>query len=224
LAPRRIASLVLLLASNAVCLAGVLFGGWSIRDMLVLFWSETAVIGAYNVLKMLLLPRPRPGNPPAPRLLLIPLFLLHFGIFMAVHLVFVLWLTRQEAHSFTLDWRSALADARDALAWGLPALVLSHGASFVSNYLVGGERRRATASELFVAPYSRIMVMHLVVMFGAAVVVFLRTPAPLVVLLAAIKVAVDVRAHLKEHATPAAGVVDLPSVCGSGPDTPGPQL
>lgn len=45
-------STVLLVAANLVPLVGVLFLGWSLWTILVLYWLENGVIGFFNVLKM----------------------------------------------------------------------------------------------------------------------------------------------------------------------------
>jgi hypothetical protein len=47
----RRAALVALLATNAVPLIGVLGFGWSVQTLLVLYWLESAVVGAFNVPK-----------------------------------------------------------------------------------------------------------------------------------------------------------------------------
>jgi hypothetical protein len=46
-------SVVALLAANVVPLLGVLFLGWSTFAIVVLYWAENVIIGAINVLKMI---------------------------------------------------------------------------------------------------------------------------------------------------------------------------
>ena len=41
-----------LIGANLVPLAGVLFLGWDLASVIVLFWAESAVIGFYTALKM----------------------------------------------------------------------------------------------------------------------------------------------------------------------------
>jgi hypothetical protein len=53
------------------------------------------------------------------------------------------------------------------------------------------------------APYRRIIVMHLTIIFGGWLVLLLETPAPALALLVALKTVVDLRAHRREHAKPA---------------------
>ena len=50
------------------------------------------------------------------------------------------------------------------------------------------------------APYKRIFVMHLTIIFGGWLVMLLKTPVQALVLLIALKTYVDFRAHVREHA------------------------
>ena len=45
-------ALLALIAANMVPLLGVLFAGWDLAAVMVLFWAESAVIGFYTLLKM----------------------------------------------------------------------------------------------------------------------------------------------------------------------------
>ena len=47
-------SLIVLIAANLVPIYGVVFLGWEVFPLLLLFWLENLIIGMYNVLKMML--------------------------------------------------------------------------------------------------------------------------------------------------------------------------
>lgn len=47
------ASALALIAVNALPLLGVLFAGWDVLTIVLLYWFETAIIGAINILRML---------------------------------------------------------------------------------------------------------------------------------------------------------------------------
>ena len=49
----RNASLLLLIAANLLPVAGVLLWGWSIFEIVSLYWFENVVIGVINILKIL---------------------------------------------------------------------------------------------------------------------------------------------------------------------------
>ena len=47
-------SILTLIAANLVPIIGVMFFGWDAGVILLVYWSENLVVGAYNILKMLL--------------------------------------------------------------------------------------------------------------------------------------------------------------------------
>ena len=49
-------------------------------------------------------------------------------------------------------------------------------------------------------PYSRIIFMHLVLIFGGGLTLVLGNPAPVLLLVIGLKIYFDVKAHLKQHA------------------------
>ncbi len=75
-------SMLALIVANLVPLFGVLFGGWKLEEVMVLFWAESAVIGCYTLLKMAVV-----GKWWAT--LTGMFFVGHFGGFMAVHFLLI---------------------------------------------------------------------------------------------------------------------------------------
>ena len=49
------ASTLVLVVANLVPVAGTLFLGWNLSDVLVLYWAESAVIGFFNIGKIILI-------------------------------------------------------------------------------------------------------------------------------------------------------------------------
>jgi hypothetical protein len=212
-------SLLALLAANAVPLFGALFLGWSAGAILGLYWAESAVVGLFTVLKILGCRGTGPVQ--APRVFLAAFFVVHFGIFMLVHGVFVLVVAGAVAaggfaglgSSFELQpgrlAEGILAFAGDALV-ALVALLLSHGFSFVRNFLLGGERLRLSPPAAMMQPYGRIFVMHLTLLFGTMLALAVGSSPLVVALLVVLKTAVDARQHLREHGGLAALVAEPP--------------
>ena len=83
----------------------------------------------------------------------------------------------------------------------LPAgiLFVSHAASFVRNFLVQGERNRASVRDLIEAPFSRVVLMHLTIVFGAALLLASKNPVAGVLMLVVLKIAMDIQAHVRER-------------------------
>lgn len=187
-------ALLALIAANLVPLSGVLFAGWSLAEVMVLFWAESAVIGLYTLLKMAVV-----GKWLA---VFYGLFFAgHFGGFMAIHFLFIHQLFVRGMHA-----RGAEPGAVEALTqlftplWpALLALFVSHGISFALNFLGRREYQRTTVSKLMGSPYGRIVMMQFTLIFGGWVVMLLKNPLPALVLLIVLKVAADLRAHYGER-------------------------
>ena len=190
-----------LVAANLVPLAGVLFWGWDVFPLLVLFWMENVVIGVLNALKMLLAD---PADPAlwAGKLFMVPFFCVHYGMFTAVHGLFVFALfggKNYDAQGIDVT-EPALAVARDYGLWlPLGVLVASHAFSFVWNYLYRGELRRVSLAELMARPYGRVVVLHVTILVGGFGAMMLGSPLWALLLLLALKIGLDFKAHVKEH-------------------------
>ncbi|WP_049916936.1 DUF6498-containing protein [Halogeometricum pallidum] len=207
-----------LLAANLVPLVGVLALGWNVFDVLAVYWVESGVVGLLNVPKILLASGPydgsatftlngRPMDVSGPKAVdpdagptvhpenAFPalFFCAHYGIFWVVHGVFVLF----GLPAFAGASVGGLDVSGIALA-GLTMLV-SHGGSFLWNYLGRGEFRDASAVERMTEPYRRVFVLHLTVVIGATLVASLGGAAVLVVLMVTLKTGFDAVAHLREH-------------------------
>lgn len=195
-------SVIALVVSNLVPVLGVLALGWQAFPILMLYWMENVVIGFYNVLRMIGCTGEGNVQPASAKWYLIPFFCGHYGLFCAVH-GFVL---------YTLFGGASFADpdvvssaplwptlVRHQLGWALLGLTISHGVSFVDNYLRHGERRRAQFGVLMIQPYARVAVLHLALLLGAGAGLLLGQPTSALVLLVLMKIALDLRAHLAER-------------------------
>ena len=82
----------------------------------------------------------------------------------------------------------------------IAALFISHGVSFFTNFIGEREYEAATVSGLMHAPYYRVIVMHMTLLFGGWIVMLIGMPAGALVVLLLLKTAVDLHAHRREHA------------------------
>src|ERR1044071_8277792 len=177
--PASIATAVLVFA-NAIPLFGVLFLGWQVFPLILLYWLENVIVGGFNVLRMLVAD-PQDPIPWGGKAFLIPFFCVHFGGFTTVHGVFVFAMFGGPAyaHQFFPSPASVLAAIRQTgIGFAALGLVISHGVSFVGNYLLSGEYRRASLQQLMSQPYGRVIVMHLVILGGGFLVMALHSPVP----------------------------------------------
>ncbi|MDX1460573.1 MAG: DUF6498-containing protein [Xanthomonadales bacterium] len=185
-------SSLLLVAANLVPLAGSVFWGWNLAYVMVLYWLESAVIALFNLAKMAVIA----GWFAIPSGIF---FISHFGAFMAVHFLFIYSLFVQDMDSPSGGELRDVAAMFTELWPAVLGLVISHGFSFFSNFLGRGEHRGRTIKTQMTEPYSRIVFMHLVLIFGGGIAMVLGDSVPVLVLVIAAKVAVDLRAHLKQH-------------------------
>ena len=197
-------STLVLIAANLVPLWGVLAWDWPVFPLLVLFWLENVAVGLANALRMLLAD---PGDAALwlAKLFMVPFFCVHYGFFTAIHgkLVFAIFGGREYArleHGLFPIHGAAVAVEKYNLWLPLAALVGSHLVSLCWDYLLRGGYRRAALTELMARPYSRVFVLHLTIIFGGWAVMLLGSPVWALVFLIALKIAVDVKAHLKHAA------------------------
>lgn len=188
-----------LVAANLLPLYGVLFWSWEVFPLLALFWMENVLIGVLNAARMLAID-PADAALWAAKLLMVPFFCVHYGMFTAIHGVFVFSMFGQYRTEGLEVLRPAVRAAADLNLWlPLGALAASHLFSFFWNFLARGEYLRGGLQEHMMKPYGRVVVLHLTILVGGAAAMALGSPLWALLVLLAVKIAVDLRAHLKEH-------------------------
>lgn len=192
-----LASMVSLVAANLIPLFMVLWGDWTLEQVILLFWAESAVIALYTLLKMAVVARWWAIFPGV-------FFLGHFGGFMALHFLFIYELfLRGSPAGIAPEALPELVRVFAPLQLALLALVASHATSFVLNFMMRREYEGERVQNLVKAPYSRIVVMQLTLIFGGWVVMLLHSPAPALAMLIVFKIFADLRGHYGErHGAP----------------------
>jgi hypothetical protein len=167
---------------------------------MLLFWAENLIIGGYNLLKILTC---RTGGPATAlsKLFLLPFFTVHYGMFTLVHGIFVVALFGGGTNHAGPGPDMIFAALREQhLIVPVLALVVSHGVSFATNYLRGGENRTVTLPQLMFQPYGRVVILHVTILGGGFLMQALKSPTLGLALLVAVKSLVDLVAHLRERA------------------------
>ncbi len=190
-----------LIAANLVPLAGVLVWGWDAFALLALFWMENVVVGVFFALRMLTID-PRDPALWMAKLFMVPFFCFHYGMFAAIHGAFVFSVFGKTYAVRDLSVLEPAARAATDYGLWLPigVLLASHLFSFVWNYLVGGEFRRAQLTRTMMQPYARVIVLHVAIILGGIAAMALGSPVWALVVLVGMKIGLDWKAHLKEHA------------------------
>ena len=222
---KNLSSSYYLLIANLVPLFGVIFLGWDLFYILAAYWLENIVIGFFTILKILMAQKSMVRSPdsgqyqaavaaiPAlgvleersPIYVRIPIaifFIIHFGVFTLVHGIFIFGLASEFGTGYTsryLGWDTFLPLA----TWGTLAMVLSfiisHGISFAVNYIGQQEYKNISPQQAMMAPYGRVVVMHLVVMGSAFAFASLGANTFSVVIIILLKIVLDFIFHAREH-------------------------
>lgn len=214
-------SSIVLVVANLMPIAGVLWLDWQVFDILMLYWTESVIVGAVNVLRMMSsraahpLAGMLPGgkgkqvdaaldqlshNYPVNRIkwFVIPFFVVHYGMFCFGHLSAV---TGIFSESGMAGLGQTTVEYSDRAFWiAVAAIAISHLYSYYANFLGREEYKRTGIGALMRRPYGRIVTMHLTIIFGGFLVVWLGNPLPMLLVLVIAKSVYDLRLHHKERA------------------------
>jgi hypothetical protein len=203
-----------LIGANLLPLAGALFLGWTVAEIVLLYWLENVIIGLMNLARIAVAEpdaltrnappgkQLRPHELLAGKIFLGGFFLVHFGAFCAAHatvLADLFPVTGPDGRR--LEIGGVIADMLTdpvSLATVL-ALFASHLTSFFRNYLGLGEYRHTDIGKLMTRPYGRIFVLHLFIIGSGLVASSMNSHIAAMVLFVVIKTAVDLRMHRRER-------------------------
>jgi len=191
-----------------VPLAGVIWYDWNPFVLLVLFWIENIVTGAFYVPRILMakghkqVDAVNTGKPvrSSNQVVLAVFFCFHYGLFCFGHgtFVFSMFDDPSSGSSYSIEDVFTIIDEFN-LSLAIIALAISHGFSFVYNYFFNGEYKKAIAAQQMQRPYHRVVILHLAIILGGFLVSFLDRPLMGLVALIVIKIFIDVKAHIMEH-------------------------
>lgn len=190
-------AIIALVAMNLIPLIGVFQFGWDAATIVFLYWLENVVIGLLNIPKIMActggdFPRRSLGG----LLYLSVFYSFHYGLFCFGHYVFL-----QSTYESLPDFSNILpALFSPVLFWSLLGLTLSHVVSMIVNFFGRGEyKTRSSKAQMFV-PYSRIVLLHIVIIFSGFLAVMMGQGLATLFLLVGVKIVFDLAAHIVEHA------------------------
>lgn len=189
--PRRDPSAWSLAGANIVSLVVAVAGGWSIVDLMLVYWLQSVLIGASYCARILSLEKFSTENfkinnrAVAPtretKLKTAAFFAFHYGFFHVVYLVFI----GAEAPPGTFT---------DPQLW---ACGLAFAVNHVYSYRYNRDMDRhgmPNIGTMMFTPYLRILPMHLTIVFG-----LVSSTGLGLVVFGTLKTAADVAMHLVEH-------------------------
>ena len=189
-----------LIGMNLIPLIGVFWFGWDVSIIIFLYWLENVVIGLLNIPKILSCRAPamvESGHPKhfGDKVFISVFFSIHYGIFCFGHYSFL------SGFFETLpEWSRIIPAIFSPLVfWSLLGLTLSHIVSMFVNFYGNGEyKTRRPNSQMFM-PYTRIVILHIVIVFGGGFALAMGQGLATLMLLVAVKIGFDLAAHLAEH-------------------------
>jgi hypothetical protein len=214
-------STLFLIAANATPIFGVSYWGWDVFVLLVLYWMETAIIGLWTIARVAVAPPGSMGSlmvnghPTTSSSAMAAFFVVHAGIFMSLHMVF-LWAL------FAGEWAQTIHVPRDFFThmvigtdlW-IPLLLLfaARGLSLLFHVLKPEAIQKLERSlhlptsikvptpagaglgSIVSGFYGRIILMHMTIIFSAFLVEAFGSITPLIIMVG-LKTATDVGLHL----------------------------
>ncbi len=192
-------SLALLVLANLVPLAGVWLWDWDVFFLLLLFWCENVIIGLFGIARLVV----AANSESAYHGLILPLFfLVHYGGFMFGH--FMVLFGMYEGYMGDAGQQVEASDyymtALERLNWvAVLALFISHGWSFIENFMGRREHENLAPMQAMGLPYKRMMITHVALLLGGFFLIERGQPIAGLVFLVLLKIGLDVTFHRREH-------------------------
>ncbi|MHC4109648.1 MAG: DUF6498-containing protein [Planctomycetota bacterium] len=226
---RKITSLplIVLVLVNLIPVVGVLFFGWDVFVIVGLYWAETIIVGFYALLKFVFAPTRIVSI--RKKLIGTPLFLLFFGWFISgfgVCIIFffvvfpseflkdpTLTLPMPENDLFKVHWPGPLAlyqlgiESGRIMYYTMPkrailvvfCLIVSHGLSFIINYILKEGRNHPNFRIHTADPGVRILILHISLMIGGFLILIFKPHVTILVCMVILKCLIDAKLYLSQQ-------------------------
>lgn len=176
----RYPSLVGSILVNVAPLAGILFWGWGIGPLVLLYWLENVVVGGVTLLRMITSGLAS-GVAAVGLLFIVPFFVFHYGLFCFVHGIFVMvFLGGAQQTSTLVDSPVALFEAAlhaaPNMPWMLGLIAAWRLTLFLTQFVLRGEFERSNPMIEMGRPYGRIITLHFAIFAGAFAMMALGQP------------------------------------------------
>lgn len=191
---------LLTLAFNLLPLICALTFGWSLLSLMLLYWAENVIVGVINVIKMIVASANKGIAKKLSMLFDVPFFIVHYGMFCAVHGVLILVIFNGEPDRSFEDPRELpfyflqQVHLDTFFALNLILLATFHLYRFTFEWLLPGVWRTTDPFVQMFMPYGRIIVVHIAVLVGGFIASLAGSTWIAVLLLALLKTVLEVGA------------------------------
>jgi hypothetical protein len=194
-----------LLAINLLPIACIALFGWSAFMLLLLYWAENVVIGAFTLVKMFVAGIAKGPWQILSTVFLCGFFVIHYGLFCIVHGSLIWTLANGAENDPNLKLLPGLLSEpfvdNATLLVSLFLIIAYHLYLFIGFWLWPGRWKQEKLDGIMATPYGRIIVIHITLLVGGFVTVSLGEPFYMVMLLALLKAAMDYGAVIVSNAT-----------------------
>jgi len=160
-------SVASLIGANLISIILALKEGWSLQDLMIIYWAQSVIIGVFSAKRMLALTEfttagmSQDGKPLSAtrktQRSMAGFFAMHYGGFHFIYLVFIL-----------SDERNAFDGNLFYLTLCVLVFVVNHYFSFIE-YRNQDANRKPNIGNIMFFPYLRILPMHLTIIVGGAI-------------------------------------------------------
>ncbi len=181
--------LLIICGLNLLPLCGVFLWGWQSFDLVFLYWMENVVIGAVMILRMVVRRYESLFELAFP-LFLAPFFVVHYGMFCWGHGTFVISLFGDFSNGMDLMPAVLEVLAEPTMLMALASLVflqLFDWQRDIARHGFGTD----SVKDVMVAPYRRIVVLHITIIASGFLLGVLEEPLAGLVLLVVLKTLFD---------------------------------
>lgn len=182
-----------IIGGNAVPLLGVMLWGWSVFELMFLYWVENIIVGLLTI-PLLFAAGGREGKI-AHGIGAAAFFVFHYGLFCMAHGLFVLDLFRPETTGEIYDGGILApvmflihAEPWNGFYWGLAGIVLVQAIQLAQRWALQSHKKVA---EVMLLPYPRMLMLHVTIIFGGLLAEALGQPVAALVFLIMLKTAFD---------------------------------
>jgi uncharacterized membrane protein HdeD (DUF308 family) len=172
-----------ILAVDLFPIFAVLTMGWGAAPLVFLYWLENLIIGVVTLARMIATSAKDGPAGLAIMGFLGPFFIVHCGLFCFVHGVFVsVFASLSEGADGSPGFPSPVSLIDQALSSGanmtlfVVTIIALQAFLFVQDFLGRGEYRNAEVQTEMMAPYGRIIVLHIGIFAGAFAMIALGEP------------------------------------------------
>jgi hypothetical protein len=197
-----------LLLFHLMPVAGVLLFGWNATALLLLYWGENVILGLVTLAKVALSWLAKGPWYLLPAAFYCGFFVVHYGIFCAVHGVMIFVVTDPAGEPRLEHLLGVVLDRMNGQTWLLWNMILIgafHGFQFYAHWMFPRAWRHADPQVEMFQPYGRIVVIHVALLGGGFAAQALGQPVVVVAALALLKALFELGSHLADDEVTSGG-------------------